>query len=158
MTSPSDLTWESIPVRLGDLVEWDRNPRKMTAAQAESLRTSINKFGFVEPVVVDHDGVSLIGGHMRTRVMLQRLLMNHDTIIDARRPSRPLAPKEFEELNIRLNQNQGEWDFDALANEFDAQELIDWGFQPTDFGMDDSAKGGGEEPDPDVCPKCKRPL
>ena len=39
------------------------------------------------------------------------------------------------ELNIRLNRNNGEWDWDKLANEFDLSELIDWGFDAKDLGV-----------------------
>lgn len=38
-----------------------------------------------------------------------------------------LDPKEEKELNIRLNANTGGWDFDALANSWDAEELEEWG-------------------------------
>jgi len=39
-----------------------------------------------------------------------------------------LNPEQERELNIRLNKNSGEWDYDALANYFDVGELTEWGF------------------------------
>jgi hypothetical protein len=33
------------------------------------------------------------------------------------------------ELNIRLNKNTGDWDMDALANNFNVDDLKDWGFE-----------------------------
>ena len=153
------LNWVNVQVRLGDLVEWENNPRKLTSAQAEALRSSMKKFGYVEPIVVGFDRTSLIGGHQRKRILVQRLLYDFDTMLDARAPTRPLTPKEREEIAIRLNLNQGEWDLDMLANQFDAGELIAWGFEPKQFDMDDSAGKPAEEANnPDVCPKCKRPL
>ncbi len=32
------------------------------------------------------------------------------------------------QLNIRLNRNGGQWDWDLLANNFDANDLVEWGF------------------------------
>ena len=39
------------------------------------------------------------------------------------------------ELNIRLNKNNGQWNWDKLANEFDMSELIDWGFDAKDLDV-----------------------
>jgi ParB-like chromosome segregation protein Spo0J len=151
------LGWMNVKVRLGDLEEWEKNPRKLSTKAADDLRDSLTKFDYVEPVVVDYDKKSLIGGHQRKRIMLQRLVMDPDTMIDARAPNRPLTPEEREELAIRLNQNRGEWDYDKLANQFEVQHLLGWGFEPKEFGMADDA-GTAKESEPGVCPKCKRPY
>ena len=160
MSKPKKLAWKNVKVRLGDLIEWDKNPRRLTSKQADDLRDSMKRFDYVEPIVVDHDLTSIIGGHERKRIMIQRMLLESDTMIDARAPNRPLTLEEREELAIRLNQNRGEWDFDALANNFETGKLFEWGFEPKEFGMEDSTAGGGKEKetDPTVCPKCKRPL
>ena len=39
-----------------------------------------------------------------------------------------LTPDKEKELNVRLNKNTGEWDYDSLANYFDVGELTEWGF------------------------------
>ena len=38
-------------------------------------------------------------------------------------------------MNIRLNKNTGEFDIDILANEFDIDNLVDWGFKHIDLGL-----------------------
>ncbi len=38
------------------------------------------------------------------------------------------------ELNVRLNKNTGQFDFDILANYYDADELKEWGFEAFEFG------------------------
>jgi hypothetical protein len=156
------LEWHIETKRIGDLEEWEKNPRRLTEKQAEDLRTSLKKFGYVEPIVVNFDGKSIIGGHQRRRVMLQRLDINRDTEVEVRVPNRPLIEKDFEELALRLNKNVGEFDWDSLANNFPQEFLMDLGFIPADFGLEDSTKfPKGPEPgeiDPTVCSKCKRPL
>ncbi len=46
-----------------------------------------------------------------------------------------LNKEQERELNIRLNKNTGEFDMDILANEFDIDNLIDWGFKHIDLGL-----------------------
>ena len=46
-----------------------------------------------------------------------------------------LTDKEVEELNIRLNKNTGNWDFDALANRFEVPDLLEWGFDERELQL-----------------------
>jgi len=43
-------------------------------------------------------------------------------------PETKLSDRDVEELNIRLNRNTGEWDWDILANEWEVEDLQEWGF------------------------------
>jgi DNA modification methylase len=43
-------------------------------------------------------------------------------------PDHTLSQAEIKELCIRLNRNVGEWDWDLLANEWDSEGLLEWGF------------------------------
>lgn len=56
--------------------------------------------------------------------------------VDVYTPDRDLTPKETQELTIRLNRNAGEWDFDLLANAFNLDELIEWGFTNNELLFD----------------------
>jgi hypothetical protein len=60
-----------------------------------------------------------------------------DFEIDVRVPERKLTDEEVKELNVRLNRNVAEWDFDVLANEFDLDELRDWGFDEKELRIFD---------------------
>src|SRR4030042_2520756 len=97
----STISWSTISVRLGDLIEWDKNPRQLSTKDGKQLEKSLSKFGQADPLIVNADGKSLIGGHQRRRI----LLANHgdDLMVDVRVPSRELDEKELEELGIRLN-------------------------------------------------------
>lgn len=74
----------------------------------------------------------IIGGHQRVRVAKD---IGFKTV-----PCVELnLPIEKEkELNIRLNKNVGEWDYDALANCFDVGELTEWGFSTQELGWNDA--------------------
>lgn len=54
-----------------------------------------------------------------------------------------LSEQEQREFIIKDNVGYGEWDMDALANEWDAEELEDWGVDSWDgAGWDEGGEGG----------------
>jgi len=141
------LTWHTEKRKLGDLIEWDKNPRQLKEHDAEHLKKSLDAFGVADPLIINTDN-RIIGGHMRRRIMLQSGY-KPDDLVDVRVPERELTEREAEELAIRLNKNTGDWDFDALANNFELDDLLDWGFDKKELDLDLWA---GEPPD-DVEPQ-----
>jgi len=125
------LTWKLEKRLLADLKDHPRNPRKMSKADAEQLKKSIQKYGVIEKMVITDDG-QIIGGHQRKRVLRSLGIKEVDCWV----PSRVLEEAEVDELCIRLNRNHGEFDFDLLANAWDLNDLVDWGFSPSDFHID----------------------
>jgi DNA modification methylase len=128
------LTWHTEKRRLGDLIEWDKNPRQLKEHDAEHLKKSLDNFGVADPLIINTDN-RIIGGHMRRRIMLQSGY-KPDDLVDVRVPERELTEREAEELAIRLNKNTGDWDFDALANNFELDDLLNWGFDKKELDID----------------------
>ena len=93
------------------------------------MSKSIATFGLVDPIIVNKNGYVVIGGHQRLKVLNE---MQTDTIpcvvLD-------LSKEKERELNVRLNKNTGDFDIDILANEFDIDELVDWGFKHIDLDV-----------------------
>jgi len=141
------LTWHTEKRKLGDLIEWDKNPRQLKDHDAEHLKKSLDTFGVADPLIINTDN-KIIGGHMRRRIMLQSGY-KPDDLVDVRVPERELTEREAEELAIRLNKNTGDWDFDALANNFELDDLLDWGFDKKELDLDLWA----DEPPEDVEPQ-----
>ena len=113
-----------------DLVMAEYNPRQLTKDQYTQLKDSKNRFGLVDPLIVnknkDRKNI-LVGGHQRLRIAKEMGLESIPCVeID-------LSYDQEKELNIRLNKNVGEWDYDALANPFDVGELTEWGFSNDDL-------------------------
>ena len=116
------------------LIFAEYNPRQLTKDQYKHLKDSIERFGFVDPVIVnknkDRKNI-IIGGHQRVRVATDMKISEVPCVeID-------LTYERERELNIRLNRNTGEWDMDSLANFFDMEELIDWGFDEGELVFED---------------------
>jgi ParB-like chromosome segregation protein Spo0J len=113
-----------IPV--GDLQFADYNPRAASKKEAAELKKSLERFGFVEPVVVNSAPKRkniIIGGHFRVRTAkdlgIKEVPVHYVKISEE---------KKERELNLRLNKNLGHWDAELLV-EFDENLLLDVGFE-----------------------------
>jgi len=82
----------------------------------------------LRPIVVNDDMIAL-GGNMRLKA-LEHLGIEETYIIKAK----DLTDKQEQEFIIKDNVGYGEWDWDQLANEWDVEDLDDWGLDlPLDF-------------------------
>jgi len=125
------MNWKIKKVKVSDLNENPSNPRKLTEKGLKDLEKSITKFGIAEPLVCNTD-LMICGGHGRKKI-LERLNIAE---VDCYLPEKKLTQKQFDELGIRLNKNiAGEFDFDILANEFEVDELIEWGFEEKELDL-----------------------
>ena len=149
------INWHTEKRHLRDLIEWDKNPRQLSKHDAEHIQRSLEKFGVADPLVINTDNL-IIGGHQRKRILQMIASADPDYQVDVRVPDRQLTDEEVAELNIRLNKNSGNWDWDVLANEFEAIELIDWGFTEEQLGLmpkgDEWADAFAKLPDGDRAP------
>ena len=127
------IKWHLKLLTLASLTAWHKNPRQLSQAQYDQLQTSMDTFGLIEKPIVNADAENtVIGGHQRLRVL-------HDQGVDAVEcwvPERALSVREAEECNIRLNKNTGAWDWDILANEFEIEDLLNWGFSEIELQLD----------------------
>ena len=156
----SDITWTNETRKLSDLVPWPRNPRQIRQDQAKRLNESLADFAQVETIAIGPEN-EVYNGHQRLNVWAAE--HGPDFEVDVRVASRALSEKERERLTVLLHKGAaGEWDFDTLANEFELDELLEWGFQESDFFGHDYESVEFPEYDETVaddveyleCPKC----
>lgn len=117
------IQWQLQPRKLKDLKKHPKNPRKLTREQYDHLKNSLDKFGYIDKIVINVDG-TIMGGHQRYEILKREKISSVECWV----PDRLLEDKETEQLLIRLNRNHGEFDYEILANEFEVPELLDWGF------------------------------
>jgi len=128
----SEIKWNLKTFKISELTDYYKNPRQLTKQQFEQLKKSLDKFGLIDKPIINADEKNtVIGGHQRLRV----LRSENQKSVECWYPSRELDEKEVEELNIRLNKNTGDWDFDTLANNFEVGDLMDWGFTEMELGL-----------------------
>lgn len=121
---------EIVQVKITDLKPAEYNPRQLTKDQHKHLTESIKRFGLVDPIIVNKHPDRLnvvIGGHQRLKIAAELNLKKIPVVYIE------LELEKEKELNLRLNKNLGEWDFDAMANNFDPEFLFDIGFSEHDL-------------------------
>jgi hypothetical protein len=110
------------------------NPRVVKDDKFKKLVKSIQDFPEMlelRPIVVDEDNV-ILGGNMRYRA-LQEAGIKEVYIIKAV----GLTEEKKKEFVIKDNVSYGEWDWDIIANDFDTDELKDWGMDIPELSKTD---------------------
>jgi ParB-like chromosome segregation protein Spo0J len=118
-------------VNINSLNPAEYNPRQISNKQYEDLKASMEKFGCVDPIIIninpDRQNV-VVGGHQRLRILRELGAEKVPTV------SVNLSEEDERELNVRLNKNGGDWDIDLLSN-FDVVDLKEWGFKDIELGF-----------------------
>src|SRR3989344_6459168 len=100
-------------VSINTLKAAEYNPRKWDKEAENQLKESITRFGIVDPLLVnsaENRKNVVIGGHFRLTI-LKEMGFTEVPILYINIPD---IEKE-KELNVRLNRNTGEFDWDLLA-------------------------------------------
>ena len=113
--------------KLTELKPAPYNPRQSNAEQEKQLKSSLEKFGVVEPIIFNKQTGYIVGGHFRIRELKKLGYKEIECVIV------DLNEADEKELNIRLNANTGSWDWDELANNWDSELLSDWGLEIPGF-------------------------
>lgn len=121
--------------KVDELITPDYNPRKISPKRKEEIRQSIEKFGLVQPFVVNVNPERMnyiVGGNGRNKIVKQ---MGYDEV-----PCIEVCLDEEgeKELNLRLNKNQGEFDYEALKSFFNNSMLSEVGFSEKEIGKVES--------------------
>lgn len=95
------------------------NPRTISQEQLRALERSIEEFGFVDPIIVRRQDLTVIGGHQRLAAA-RRLGLNEVPVVQLE-----LSPDQARLLNLGLNRIRGDWDEALLTRvlqHLDAEE------------------------------------
>ena len=132
--------------KLSELKPAPYNPRKSNDAQEKHLKASLEKFGVVEPIIFNKQTGYITGGHFRVRELKKLGYKEVECVIV------DLNEADEKELNIRLNANTGDWDWEQLSG-WNSEELADWGLDvpkfeelSEEYGEEFSLKDGDKEP------------
>ena len=95
-------------VKVDDLIDADYNPNVMEERDFENLENSIDRYGYIEPIIVNRRNNVIVGGHHRLRALKKKGVKEVDIIyVD-------LDESDEKRLNIALNRISGYWDIDKL--------------------------------------------
>jgi DNA modification methylase len=117
-------------VKIGDVKINPNNPRLIKDDKFAKLVQSIKDLPQmldIRPIVVNSDMV-VLGGNMRLRACKEAGLKQVPIII-----ADNLTEDQQREFLIKDNVSGGEWDWQMIANEWDAEQLEEWGLDVPDF-------------------------
>jgi len=130
-------------VKIGLIKSNPNNPRIIKDDKFAKLVESIKSFPEMlklRPIVVNEDMI-VLGGNMRLKACKEAGLKVVPII-----KANELSIEQQKEFIIKDNVGFGEWDYSMLANEWDAEQLTEWGLDIPDFKIE----GEVEEDDFDV--------
>lgn len=128
------------------------NPRSIKADKHAQLVKSIKDFPQMlelRPLIIDKKGF-VIGGNMRLAAAKEAGLKKIPVM-----RAESLTPAQVKEFIIKDNVGFGEWDWDALANEWDVEKLEEWGLDIPGFH---NAAGDAEEDDYEIPEEVKTDI
>ena len=124
------------------------NPRVIKDDKFKKLVKSITDFPKMlelRPMIVNDDMI-LLGGNMRLKALQH---IGYTEIPDEWvRKASDLTPEEQRQFIIKDNVGYGEWDWDMLANDFEIDELGEWGLDVPN--IEDDYKEASQEVTDDV--------
>ena len=124
-------------VKIHEVKTNPKNPRIIKDDKFRKLVKSIQEFPQMlelRPIVVDENNI-VLGGNMRLKACKEAGL-KEIFIVKADN----LTEEQKDEFIVKDNVGFGEWDWDELANTFEAEQLEDWGLdvpglkEPTEEG------------------------
>ena len=123
-------------MKLSEIKVNKSNPRIIKDEKFKKLIKSLEDFPKMmefRPIVVNDDGM-ILGGNMRYRALLD---LGYKEVPDNWvKKASDLTDDEKRRFIIVDNLSFGEHDWDALANEWDAEQLEDWGLTVNNFNTD----------------------
>lgn len=136
-------------IRLADpetLKPYPHNPRLISQAAIDKVLASVREFGWRQPIVVDEDGVILVG-HTRRLAAIKggyKQVPVHDAtgLSDAQKRAYRLADNRTGE--------ESEWDMPVLATEIAGLRALDFDLKPLGFDTPELRALEAKEPGKDA--------
>jgi DNA modification methylase len=133
MDKPNDgVEVKTYVEKIDKLIANDLNPRTINRKAYESLKKSLKDFPEMKQlreIVVD-ENLTILGGHQRIHA-LKELGYSDVTV----KQVFGLTEKQKREFIIKDNTASGEWDTDIIANQWDVEELENWGVPKFELGL-----------------------
>jgi hypothetical protein len=135
-------------VKITEVITNPNNPRLIKDDKFKKLVKSIQEFPDmlnVRPIVVNTDMV-VLGGNMRLKAIKEAGIKEINVeIVD-------WTEQQQKEFIIKDNASFGEWAWSDLANNWDSEELTDWGVDIIGFSNVEDLGEGFSLPDGDKSP------
>lgn len=113
-------------VNIKDIKPNTDNPRIILDSKFKKLVKSISEFPEMlqlRPIIINEDNI-ILGGNMRYKAAIELGIKEIPVIY-----AEGLSKEQQDEFIIKDNINFGDWDMDILANQWETEQLKDWGIE-----------------------------
>lgn len=117
-------------MRIQDIKPNPNNPRIIKDDKFKKLVKSIQDFPQMlelRPIVIDENNM-VLGGNMRLKACQEAGLTDVPV-----KQAKDLTEEQKKEFIVKDNVGYGEWDWDDLANNWNTEDLIEWGLDIPNF-------------------------
>lgn len=112
---------EIVNIKVSSLRPYEKNAKKHDQTQIDNVAKSIEKYGFVQPLVIDKNNVVIIG-HCRLEASKKLKLKEVPCVL-----ADTLTDEQVKELRLLDNKlNESEWDLDLISEELADIDLSDF--------------------------------
>jgi len=121
-----------VKVKISEVKLNESNPRFIKDDKFKKLVKSIKDLPQmldIRPIVVNKD-MMVLGGNMRLKACVEAGLVEVPIII-----ADNLTKEQEKEFLIKDNVGFGDWDWDIIANEFNDEQVIEWGLDIPQFSQ-----------------------
>lgn len=126
---------------INELISPDWNPRQITEEELKKLETSLNEFGYIEPIIVNDVNNHIVGGNQRCKALKT---LGYDEVDVVYVHIEDLAKEKA--CNVDLNKISGDWDNDKLKIVLEEIELSPVDVSLTGFDEIELTEMGIKEP------------
>ena len=127
-------------ISINDIIPSEYNPRIITQKDKEILKNSLTEFGLVDPIIVNLKNNTIIGGHQRYFILKELgvtelfLVRQGDIGWIFLQEELSIPSDDYEKaLNISLNQQAGQWNYEKLYSILDNFNEINFDTDLTGF-------------------------
>ncbi len=127
-------------INIDDIIPSEYNPRMITQKDKEILKNSLTEFGLVDPIIVNLKNNTIIGGHQRYFILKELgvtelfLVRQGDIGWIFLQEELSIPSDDYEKaLNISLNQQAGQWNYEKLYSILDNFNEINFDTDLTGF-------------------------
>lgn len=150
--NPTPPEFRTIPI--SSLLPDEKNPRKALQPvdpEYGKIKTSIEQYQFLDPIIYNTRTLKIIGGHQRIQILkdsgvtaLFTLSLGAYSWAFSQADLKELSPAMETAANISLNKSVGDWDNEKLVAALNGIKLDGLDIAITGFGLDDLSALSGE--------------